>query len=78
MLALKTGATVVPVCIVGTRYSPGVAASFFHRHHARVRFGKPMNLDAFRQSRPDRETYRQLTEQMNRAIESLRAETETP
>lgn len=71
MLALKTGAVVVPVRITGTRYSPGALAPFFRRHNARVYFGKPMNLDSFRQSRPDREVYRRLTEQMKQAIDSL-------
>jgi 1-acyl-sn-glycerol-3-phosphate acyltransferase len=47
MLALHSRATVVPVHISGTRYHPGIAWSFFRRHHARVHYGKPIDLSAY-------------------------------
>jgi len=76
LLALKTGATVIPACVVGTRHHPSVLASFFRRHNGRVRFGKPLDLSGFRQSRPTRETYRAVTGVMADAIEALQAETQ--
>jgi 1-acyl-sn-glycerol-3-phosphate acyltransferase len=72
MLALRTGAAVVPACIIGMRYDPGVARSFFRRHRARVCFGRPMDLSAFQAAPATRETYRQVTAVIARAIDGLR------
>ncbi len=47
MLALHSRAPVVPVYIRGTRYHPGIAWSFFRRHRARVRYGKPIDLSPY-------------------------------
>ncbi len=44
MMALKTGATVIPAHISGTVYRTGVLAGLFGRHRALVRFGKPVDL----------------------------------
>jgi len=71
MLALRTGATVVPAGIAGTRYDPSLARPFFRRHRARVRFGKPLDLGPFLRARPTRETYRQVTALMVEAIDAL-------
>jgi len=44
MLALHTNAIIVPAYISGTIYDDKVSKSFFRRHNARVRFGKPIDL----------------------------------
>lgn len=47
MLALRTGAQVIPAHISGTRSSEGVVRMLFSRHHARVSFGPPVDLSEF-------------------------------
>ncbi len=43
LLAIRTGAVVVPVHISGTRHSQSVVWPFFRRCRARVRFGRPIH-----------------------------------
>jgi 1-acyl-sn-glycerol-3-phosphate acyltransferase len=62
MLALRTGAAVVPVYISGTRWSPGVARAFFRRHHARVRFARPIDATARRSAEPVRQANQELAD----------------
>ncbi len=47
MLALRTGATVIPAHISGTRYNESIVRMLFGRHHARIRFGPPVDLSEF-------------------------------
>lgn len=47
MMALHSRATVIPAFISGTRYADTVTGSFFQRHSARVRYGKPIDLSAY-------------------------------
>ena len=49
LLALRSGAVVVPAHISGTRWSRRVLWPFLRRHRARVRFGRPIDLSAYRQ-----------------------------
>ncbi|HSW44145.1 MAG TPA: MFS transporter [Phycisphaerae bacterium] len=72
MLALRTGAAVVPATITGTRYDPGVLRSFFRRQRAYVRFGKPLELSEFGRARPTRETYRQVTKSIVDTLDAMR------
>jgi 1-acyl-sn-glycerol-3-phosphate acyltransferase len=44
MLALRSGAPVIPCHISGTLYRDGILAGFLARHRARVRFGPPVDL----------------------------------
>ncbi len=44
LLALRSGAPVIPCHIAGTVYRKGVLAGFLARHRARVRFGPPVDL----------------------------------
>ena len=44
LLALRSGAQVIPCHISGTVYRQGVLAGFLARHRARVRFGPPVDL----------------------------------
>jgi 1-acyl-sn-glycerol-3-phosphate acyltransferase len=71
MLALRTGAVVVPAYISGTTYDDGVAVSFLHRHHAHVRFGPPLNLGEFRHGRIEKEDLGLATTAMMQAILAL-------
>ncbi|MCK4624661.1 MAG: 1-acyl-sn-glycerol-3-phosphate acyltransferase [Phycisphaerae bacterium] len=69
LLALQTGATVVPAYISGLVYRDGVAASFFARHRARVRYGQPVDLSEF--TSRDRETLKRATSKIHTAIQNL-------
>lgn len=62
MLALRTGAAVVPVYISGNRWSPGVARAFFRRHRARVRFARPIDATARRSAEPVRQANQELAD----------------
>lgn len=53
LLALRTRAVVVPAHISGTVYDDHVGRSFFRRHRARVRFGEPLDLTAWRSPQTD-------------------------
>ena len=44
LLALRSGATVIPAHISGTIYCDGILKGFLARHRARVRFGTPVDL----------------------------------
>ena len=70
MLALRTGATVIPAHIRGMKRSNSVAWSFFQRHRARVRFGPPVDLSPFAAGR-DRSAVHGATRKIHAAIQSL-------
>ena len=55
VLALRTGATVIPVYLSGNKYKEGIAAGLLARHRTRVRFGPPVDLSelAGKSSRSD-------------------------
>ncbi len=74
LLAIRTGVPVIPCCIEGTRYFDSPFRSYFARHDARVRFGKPVNLkDLIRDARgPD--TPRRAAERIMQAIDALRSQ----
>ncbi len=67
LLALRTGATVIPAYISGTRYTESVTAGFFVRHRAEVRFGHPVDLSDLRGS-TSRENVAQATARIFEAI----------
>lgn len=70
LLALRTGAIVVPAYISGQVYRDGVAASFFARHRAKVRYGKPVDLSKF--TGRDRATLKDATQKIYAAILELK------
>jgi 1-acyl-sn-glycerol-3-phosphate acyltransferase len=78
MLALRSGATVVPAYISGIQYSPGVIGPLFRRQNARVRYGKPVDLSAWKGREKDREAYREVSEHIMRHILALRPPDEGP
>ncbi|MEP0845556.1 MAG: MFS transporter [Phycisphaerae bacterium] len=71
LIALKSDAPVIPVHISGTRYSKHPLACYFVRHRSRVRFGKPIDLSAYRGREKDREVLRAVTRLIVQRIEEL-------
>lgn len=69
LMALKTGAPVIPAYISGTRYHNNVIVGLLQRHRARVRFGKPVELRDF--NADDREQVRAATRKIYAAIHAL-------
>jgi 1-acyl-sn-glycerol-3-phosphate acyltransferase len=71
MLALRSGATVVPAHISGIAYSDGVIGPFLRRHHAEVRYGPPIDLSPWHGREKDRDAYREVSEHIMQAIMRL-------
>lgn len=61
LLALRTGATVIPCHISGTRYFDSPFAALFARHHVRIRYGKPVDLSAFAGRAKDRAAHEEAS-----------------
>lgn len=59
LLAIHTGAVVVPAHISGTRYSQSVVWPFLRRCRARVRFGRPIHLSEY-----DGQTHRRARQEV--------------
>jgi 1-acyl-sn-glycerol-3-phosphate acyltransferase len=76
MLALHTGALVVPAHISGTIYDEGVVRSFFRRHKARVRFGKPIDLSRHWIPKADKKALSQISRMLMDRINELGEEEE--
>ena len=70
-IALRTGATVIPCHISGTRYFRHPFRSFFSRHRARVKFGPAVDLSDFAGRERDRDAGRDATDRIMQAIEAL-------
>ncbi len=70
MLALRSGATVIPVGISGTVFRDGIAAGFFAPHRATIRFGEPVDLSEF-PSKPTSEELEAATKKIHGAILEL-------
>lgn len=70
LLALQTGAVVVPAYISGLRYYRDAASSFFARHDVRVRYGPPVDLRDI--AGKDRAAVREATARIWSAIQRLR------
>ncbi len=51
LFALRTGAKVIPAHISGTNQSESTVRPLFMRHNARIRFGPPVDLSEFKNSR---------------------------
>ncbi|HPD31516.1 MAG TPA: MFS transporter [Phycisphaerae bacterium] len=71
MLALHSGALIVPAHIWGTHYDENIARSFFRRHHARVRFGKPIDLSRYWIPSGDKEALRRVSLRLLERIRQL-------
>ncbi|MCH7814526.1 MAG: 1-acyl-sn-glycerol-3-phosphate acyltransferase [Planctomycetes bacterium] len=73
LLALRSRATVIPAYIGGTLYRADVAAGFFARHRARVRFGNAVDLTGLT-DRPGRAAVAEATRRIYERICALRSE----
>ncbi len=71
MLALKTGTPVIPAYISGVAYRDGILGGLLTRHHARVRFGPPVDLSEFTGGDGGRESLRAATRKIYAAIMAM-------
>jgi 1-acyl-sn-glycerol-3-phosphate acyltransferase len=71
MLALRTGAKVIPAHISGVKYRAGILRGLLARHDVRVHFGPPVDLSDLRGSKPDRAVLREATRKIYAAVRSL-------
>lgn len=71
VLALRTGAKVVPAYICGTKYTAGVTPGFFRLHRARVRFGAPVDVLALTGGAADRQAVEFVTKTLFERIYTL-------
>ena len=71
MLALRTGAPVIPAYISGVTYHKNVVWGLLIRHRARVRFGPPVDLTEFQLEDRNREVIRGATAKIYAAVKAL-------
>ena len=71
VLALRTGATVIPCHIGGTTYHASPFTAFFKRHAARIRYGRPIDLSAFHGREKDRAAAQQVSDLIMARIHEL-------
>lgn len=72
MLALRSGAPVVPAYISGIRYSDSTFRPFFQRHKGVVRYGEPVDLSEFKGREKDRDAYKEASQKIMDAIMALK------
>ncbi len=70
-LALRSGATVIPVHIGGTRYYNNPFASLFSRHHVRITWGAPVDLSSFAGRERDPDAPQQVADRIMDAVYAL-------
>lgn len=71
MLALRTGAPVIPAYISGVTYHNNIVWGLLIRHRARVRFGPPVDLTEFQLEDRNREVIRAATAKIYAAVKAL-------
>ena len=71
MLALKTGAKVIPAYISGVKHHDNVILGLIVRHRARVRFGAPVDLSEYEAGGGGREQVRLASRRIYAAIKAL-------
>ena len=74
LLALRTGAVVIPCHLSGTNYSYSPFKAYFTRHKMRVRYGRPVDLSAFRGREKERDVPQQASDLIMAKIRELEAE----
>ncbi len=77
LLALRTGALVVPAHVSGTYYSDDVAQSFFRPQRTRIRFGEPIDLSKLADPH-DRDALPGLSRMLMDRIRELGEDTSRP
>jgi 1-acyl-sn-glycerol-3-phosphate acyltransferase len=73
LLALRTGAAVIPCHISGTVYSPAPLRALLSRHKMRIRYGRPVDLSALRGREQERDAVRQAGELIMNRVRELGA-----
>jgi 1-acyl-sn-glycerol-3-phosphate acyltransferase len=71
VLALWSGATVIPCHISGTKYHSNPIRSYLARHQIRVRYGAPVDLSAFAGRAKQREAQQEVSELIMAKIREL-------
>lgn len=71
MLALRTGAPVIPAYISGVTYHSNIVWGLLIRHRAMVRFGPPVDLTEFQLEDRNREVIRAATAKIYAAVKAL-------
>ena len=71
VLALRTGATVIPSHISGTTYRWNPFAALFTRHAVRIKYGPPVDLSALAGRESDRNAAREASELIMDRINGL-------
>jgi 1-acyl-sn-glycerol-3-phosphate acyltransferase len=71
VLALRSGATVIPCHISGTRYRANPLAAFFVRHAVRIKYGRAVDLAGFRGREKDRRAAQEASELIMAKINEL-------
>jgi 1-acyl-sn-glycerol-3-phosphate acyltransferase len=74
LLAVKSGAPIVPAGIRGTDRMLGRGAKRLHRAKIRVQFGPPIPVPPGAEGRAEREVYQAVTDQVRAAILAVQAE----
>ncbi len=72
MLALRSGAAVIPVHISGLRFTDAIVTPFLRRHRAVVRYGPPVDLSQWKGREKDRTAYRECAEHIMDRINALK------
>lgn len=71
VLALQTGASVLPVGILGTHQALGKGMRWIKPTKVRVRFGKPIHVEKIAEDPVSRERSQELTARIMKEIEAL-------
>lgn len=74
MIALRSGAPVIPIAISGTNQMLPHGAKMLHPARIRVKIGRPIHFPAPTEKRIDREAYAQVAQQIIEAIARLQRE----
>lgn len=74
ILALRTGALVIPCRIDGTHYDYNPFRSLFRRHRVRIRYGRPLDLSRFRGLERDPDAPQRVADAIMQAIVALRGD----
>lgn len=73
-LALRSGAPIIPAYISGTHWSHNIVWPFIRRHRAVVRYGKPIDLSAFKDRMRDRAAIDEAADLIMQRIRDLAPE----
>lgn len=78
MLALRSGATIIPAHISGTHHSASIVTPFLRPQRAIVRYGPPVDLSPWKGREKDRTAYREVAEHIMDQITRLSGCTSSP